>query len=133
MIETVVERICPQICVVNVRKSIFILNNFGLEKFGDVEQDREEGDGEGVLGEPLGVTGDVLDDLVVVDWLVDGNESFKSDSNSCKDGSCHGDMIQGIEKDGECLGVDICLQNIRSESFQRLYHHCCDVENVKSC
>ena len=45
-----------------------------LEELWDIEEDREDEDGEAVLDQPLGVAGNVLDDGIVVNGLMCGQQ-----------------------------------------------------------
>ena len=132
VIQDVVHRVCPELRGHDPDQVRVLVtpNNLSLEELGDIEKDGEDEDGEAVLHQSLDVTGDVLNDAVVVDGLVGGKEPLQRDADRGEDGSSHGDVVQGVEDDGE---HDIVVGNgflIRAELFDGVEHHGDDVDQV---
>ena len=51
-----------------------------------------------------------VDGLTIVDWVVDGDVSFKGDADSHEDGTGDGDIDAGEQEIGEELNVDVRCQ-----------------------
>ena len=88
---------------------ILIIQHLTLQKLGNIEDNSEDRDGEGVLEESETMRGDILDDLVVVVRLVDRQEPLHSDSHRGEDGSSHGDVVHREEKHRKQFNVEICF------------------------
>ena len=76
------------------------------------------------------MAGHVLDDAVVVDGLVSGEEPLQRDADCGEDGSSHGDVVKWIEDEWE---HDIVVGNgflIRAELFDGVERHGDDVDQV---